>query len=118
MRGLGSLIAVGAQLGHLRPASETGPWSECVRSSVMCSLRAGWAQERSAFSDEGSFCLEDSELRIPCRSDVEPCCLFVGSIRRGKVQDCGTERADIWTWTADRALRIEKRMVVEGDSTG
>ena len=87
MRGLENVLAVGAQVGRLRPALETGLWSESVESSVMAmlsSLRAGWAQQRSACSDEGTFCLEDNGLRISCRRDVVPCLTFIGSIRRGK----------------------------------
>ena len=75
LRGLEYLIAAGAQLGRLRSAMETGPWSDCVESSMMSMLRrlrAWWAQQRSASSEDGTFCLEDSELRISCRSDVVP----------------------------------------------
>lgn len=88
MKGLENVIAVDAQLGRLRRALETDPWSECVKASVMSmlrSLRAGWAQQCSAFSEGRNFGLEDSELRISsCKSDVVPCLLFIGNMRRGR----------------------------------
>lgn len=106
LRGLENLIAAGAQLGRLRSAMETSPWSDCVKSSMMSMLhclRAWWAQERSASSEDGTFCLEKNELRISCMSDVVPCFVICRRHKEGKMQHGGIERADGWRWTADRA---------------
>ena len=50
LRVLHDLLLVGAQLGCLRSAMETSPWSDGVESSAVSMLRRSWVQQRPASS--------------------------------------------------------------------
>lgn len=72
LRGLYDLMPVGAQLGCLRSAMETGPWFDGVESSIVSMRRRSWARQRPASSEEENRCFEGNELRVSCRGDVVP----------------------------------------------
>ena len=72
LRALENLIAVGAQLGHLRSTMETGPWFDEAESSIVSMLHHSRAQQRLASSGDRSRCLESNEIRISRRSNTGP----------------------------------------------
>ena len=61
---------------------------------VLHSLRTGWAQQRSASSENRTFCLEDSELRVSCGSGCRAIFIICRKHKEGKVQDGGIIRED------------------------